>query len=491
MVSSDIPNTGTSGFATLTGEYYQESGSTLRVAIVSTSGEVNYSYLSASSVQIDSNSTLDVDVKANSGLSLSSGIHKFEIIRAGTINGQFSQITDNSALFNFVQSVGAGTATSNNALYIEAVRALTVEQAARDNSNFPGVGAAQVFDSGASGLQGVIDKLAQLGTEKEVSNAVTQTLPLNNGAPAAATMDALSSVNQIVQARVEGSTGLSTGDDTASERYVWVKPFGSWADQKDRDGISGYDARTYGMTLGADGALSPKVRLGAAVAYANIDINGNSSVAPQSSKVDVYQLIGYGSYSLDSQSNVNFQLDVGQSRNQGERQIPLMGVTASSDYDSLTAHAGVGLGHNYTLSDSSSFTAAVRADYSWLKDKAYGETGAGALDLQVQGRSTEALVLGVDGKLNKNYDNGTQLQASLGVGYDTMNRQASIVSAFAGAPTANFVTYGAKPSPWQVRGGLGITRKLSSGLEITGRYDVLYKTDFLNQTLSVKLRWLF
>ncbi|GGX93182.1 autotransporter family protein [Vogesella alkaliphila] len=481
---NDLRNSGTAGGAQLSGTFSQESGATLRVAIVSTSDEGSYSYLQAANVNL--NGTLDVDVKANSGLSLSSGLSSFGIIHAtNTFNGTFSQITDNSALFNFEQRV------VSNTLYIDAVRALTVEQAARDNSNTPGLGAAQVLDSGAAGLQEVVDALGQLATAQEVSDAVSQTLPLHTGASIAATQDALASVNQIVQARIEGSTGLSAGDQAFSDRHVWVKPFGSWAEQENRDGVAGYDARTRGLTVGIDGALSPQLRLGGALAYANIDIDGKSTVAKQSSEVDVYQLVGYGSYSLDERTNLNFQVDIGQGNSQGERRIAFTQSTASSDYDSFTAHAGLGIGRNYVLDERTSITPSLRADYTWIKDQAYSETGAGALNLQVQSRKSDALVLALEGKLIRDLGNGTQLQANLGVGYDTLNERSSIVSAFAGAPNAAFVTYGAEPSPWQVRGGFGLTHKTASGMEITGRYDALYKSDFLNQTVSVKLRWMF
>ncbi|MDC7699478.1 autotransporter family protein [Vogesella indigofera] len=486
----DLRNSGSAGYGVLSGYFSQESDATLRVAIVSTSVEASYSYLQAANVELDG--TLDVDVKANSGLSLSSGMSSFGIIHttAGSINGAFSQVTDNSALFNFTTRLG--TLVSNQqTLYIDAVRALTVEQAARDNSNTPGLGAAQVLDSGAAGLQEVVDALGQLATAQEVSDAVSQTLPLHTGASIAATQDALASVNQIVQARIEGSTGLSAGDQAFSDRHVWVKPFGSWAEQENRDGVAGYDARTRGLTVGIDGALSSQLRLGGALAYANIDIDGKSTVAKQSSEVDVYQLVGYGSYSLDERTNLNFQVDIGQGNSQGERQIAFTQSVAASDYDSFTAHAGLGIGRNYVLDERTSITPSLRADYTWIKDQAYSETGAGALNLQVQSRKSDALVLALEGKLIRDLGNGTQLQANLGVGYDTLNERSSIVSAFAGAPNAAFVTYGADPSPWQVRGGFGLTHKTASGMEITGRYDALYKTDFLNQTVSVKLRWMF
>lgn len=483
-----IRNTGEAGHATLSGEFWQESGATLRIAIVSTSGENPYSYLSAADGAFIDGGTLDVDVKANSGITAGD---KFHIIRTNNINGAFEHITDNSAMFNFTQANSCGESCSSNGLFITAIRTLTAEQAARNNGNNPGIGAGKVLDSGAPGLQSVLDALGQLETEQEVSNAVSQTLPLQPGAASGATQNALSSINRVVQARIEGQHGLSAGDEAHSDQYLWVKPFGSWARQNAQDGVAGYDANTYGITLGADKAIAANLRLGAALAYAKIDINGNASAAPQSSDVDVYQLIGYGSYKLDDRTSLNFQADIGQGRNKGRRDIALTSSVASSSYDSLSAHAGLGLGRNYSLNDSTDFTPSVRADYTWIKDEAYQETGAGVLNLNVQSHKTDALVLAVDGKLTKQLPNNTELLANIGVGYDALNERSSITAAFAGAADAAFVTYGSKPSPWLARAGMGLTHKTGSGMEITGRYDAEYRTGFLNQTASVKLRWLF
>jgi hypothetical protein len=75
--------------------------------------------------------------------------------------------------------------------------------------------------------------------------------------------------------------------------------------------------------------------------------------------------------------------------------------------------------------------------------------------------------------------------------YDAMNERASITASFAGAPGAAFVTYGIKASPWLVRGGVGAAYQAMNGVEITARYDAEYRTSFLNQTASIKARWVF
>ena len=97
----------------------------------------------------------------------------------------------------------------------------------------------------------------------------------------------------------------------------------------------------------------------------------------------------------------------------------------------------------------------------------------------------------LDGKLTHQYGDRLSVSANLGVGYDAIGGQASITSAYAGAPAAGFVTYGLDPGPWHVRGGLGLTYQTNDRTEVTARYDADYRSDFLNQTASVKVRWAF
>ena len=66
-----------------------------------------------------------------------------------------------------------------------------------------------------------------------------------------------------------------------------------------------------------------------------------------------------------------------------------------------------------------------------------------------------------------------------------------MTSAFAGSPSTSFVTYGLDPSPWLMRGGIGIVGKMTETVEVSARYDIEARKDFDNQTASVKLRWAF
>ncbi|MEO8039003.1 MAG: autotransporter outer membrane beta-barrel domain-containing protein, partial [Betaproteobacteria bacterium] len=353
--------------------------------------------------------------------------------------------------------------------------------------NSPARGAAAVIDANPD----LLALFSGLPSDQARSNAVTQTLPLLVGGSAMATSAGLASINRIIQARLEGNRGLSAGDSFDGDRYMWVKPFNSWADQDERDSVSGFRANTAGLALGADAAFAEHWRLGGALAYARGDITGKSDVAPQSASVDMFVVIGYGSYSLDDRTDINFQVDVGQNKTHSARGITLTSSAATAAYDSFSGHLGLGVGRTYTLGDHTNLTPSVRADYTMIKDGGYSESGAGALSLNVDSRKAEQLILGTDARLTHHFTDQWSGSVNLGVGYDTINSQASIVAAFAGAPGAAFVTYGIDPSPWLGRAGAGVTYKVKSAVELTARYDAEARETFTNQTASIKVRWVF
>jgi len=240
-----------------------------------------------------------------------------------------------------------------------------------------------------------------------------------------------------------------------------------------------------------DGSLNDKLRLGIASAYANASVDSNSSIAKQSADVEVFQLVAYGSYNLSANTDLNFQADVGQNSNKGQRRIAFTSTTAESSFQSYTSHLGASIDRAYQLNAKTTLTPSLRADYTWIKDKAYRESGAGLLNLNVDSRDSEELVLGLDGKLSHQLNDHTSVAANLGVGYNTMAKRSSITATFAGASSAAFTTYGLDPDPWTARAGLGITHVTSQGTEITLRYDAEHREAFLNQTASLKARWSF
>lgn len=113
------------------------------------------------------------------------------------------------------------------------------------------------------------------------------------------------------------------------------------------------------------------------------------------------------------------------------------------------------------------------------------------MNLDVESRSAEALLLGIEGKLAHQLNDYATLTARLGLGYDAINEQSSVSASFPSILGTLFTTHGTDPVPWLGTAGLGAIFQVGNGLEIMGRYDHEYRGSFVNQSALIKLRWSF
>jgi outer membrane autotransporter protein len=473
------------------GDFTQTATGILRI-MADGSGEDHYSQLQARNADIAGKAF--VDVKQVNTLAVGQTlVGVVSVFGSGKLTGNFAQVKDNSALFNFksLATQGAG-----GHIDFQIVKDLTAVEAVNTSNNPAARGAAgaldRIIDSGTSNpnMQTVIDALGNLGTEQEVSDAVSQTLPLFAGSSTIALNSALTGISRVIESRMDANRGMSSGDEFYGDRKLWLKTFGSWADQDDRNNVSGFDANTAGLVMGADATVSEQTRIGVALAYANSTIDSNSKVAPNSADIDMYQVIGYGSHSLDQNTELNFHAGIGQNNTDGKHDILFLGETAKSDYSSLVATAGLGLGRTFKLNETTDFTPSVRTDYIWIKDEGYTEKGSSA-NLKVDSQTTDQWIVGIDGKLSHEFMPSTRVVANLGLGYDLLNSQSTVNAAFAAEPGIGFTTRGLDPSPWRQNAGLGVIHDTASGMEVSLRYDAEHSEGFLNQTASVKARWDF
>jgi uncharacterized protein with beta-barrel porin domain len=471
------------------GDYAQGATGVLTIGAVSTG---SYGSLSAGGTATLAAGTT-IRVNADPAHSLGNADVLNNVISASTLTCSTTadcsaiKVQDNILGLNFT------AAKNGNDVDLTAATVAGLTTVAAATAGGAGAGAGAVLDtllatagSQPTGLSDLLFAVGAAGSAQEVSDIVAQALPLMSGGLTQVTVGNLNGVNRVIQARQEGNRGLSSGDSFVSNRMGWIKPLGSWADQKNRNGTFGYDAKTYGVALGADGELSNVARLGAAFAYTNSNVDGNSGT--QNADINSYQAVLYGSRSLDEATELNWQADYAYNQNKGQRRV--VGLTASSKYNSDSFHVGAGIGRTMTMNPLTTFTPSFRADYTTIHDQGYAETGAGGLNLTVNGRTTDQFVLAVDGKVAHKLNDNATLIANMGLGYDVNAKQNSVTAAFAGGGAA-FTTLGLDPSATTVRGGLGYVSNMSGGTEITARYDVEGRSGFTAQTASVKWRMPF
>ena len=373
-------------------------------------------------------------------------------------------------------------------------------------STFTGIlgkGVANALDglvtgySGTGAMDPLLDALYGLDSVDELKDVATRLAPSLSDGMNRTAASVIGDVNRIINSRQFANRGQSSGDSFYGDRYFWFKPFGSYAKQGEHSDVMGYNANSYGLVFGLDGEISDTTRIGGAFAYATSNVDGESSTVKQSGDVDSYLLTAYGSHSLDAVTNVNFQAGYGVQRNDSKRVIAVGGLwalptsTATADYNGWSANLGVGVERAYAINQSTTFIPSVRADYIKVHNDGYNEKGAGVLNLDVGSSKAESLVLGVDGKFDFAIDETSKITANLGIGYDVLNDQGSVTSAFVGGGGA-FTTDGTDQSPWVYRGGLGYVMSKTKSLELSVRYDIEGRSsDFTNQTGSLNLRMPF
>lgn len=488
-------NNGTVGVGstaqTVTGNYTQASGAVFKINLPSaTSG---YGRLAVTgNASIANGSVVNVNV-VGSPVITNGAVVQGVISAQGklSVDPTAITVTDNSALYDFTAS------TSRDAQDLDLVakaNSAGISQSVLDNHMNVATGAAnslqQIFNSGSFGaMQPVFDRLSTMNSA-QVASAVTQTLPAVTGATSQAGMNALHSMNKIIQSRNESNHGLSSGDATP-DRFLWVRAFGDQGSQNDLDGVSGFKSDTGGVVFGGDLPVSEHMRAGGAFTYADSSIRSTSSDAPSHVSVNTFELVGYASYNLNPLTDINYQLDIGRNDATSHRTIGFMGSTATADFSSMDVHTSVGIGHTLALGQTTTATPSVRLDYTYMRTQGYTESGAGPLDLNVDASSYRELVLSADAKMSHNFTDTLKVLANAGVGYDFLNKQGQTSSIFVGGGPA-FVTNGLFASPWIYRAGAALIKDGSKGIEYSLRYDLEARTSgYLNQTLSARVRWAF
>ncbi len=485
FTNSGVLNVGT-GSQTIYGNYTQTG--TFRFTLTDAT---NYGRLTLYGQSINAtvdNSTVNVKLNGAPGARINGVIVVGD--PTGTLSANNVTVTDNSALYNFTAD------TTRDARELDLVTSSDpngIKNAIANNGNTAGKGAAEVLQnmfntSIPQAMQPVFDKLGGLN-EQQLSTAVTQLTPALQGAAPQAGINALRSMNKIIQSRIESNQGLSSGDEIA-DKYLWLRVFGNEGSQNNQNGVPGFKSRTSGLVLGTDRPITSALRAGAAFTYARSNISGNTPSLSHIG-VDTYEIVTYASYNINQRTDLNLQFDVGQNNAESSRSIAFDGSTARANFSSLAWHSSVGLGHTLVLSERSTMTPSLRFDYTQMKTDGYTERDAGPLNLRVDGSTFKEFLLTADIK-GAHYLNDTlKLVGNASAGYDFLNKQAQTTSTFTGGGSS-FVTNGLDVSPWVYRAGFGLIKQDKKGVEYSARYDAEARTSgYFNQTVSARARWAF
>jgi autotransporter family porin len=478
--------------SSISGTYTQSVSGVFRTVVAASDQYGKLLFIGAPDVARTLPSGFKIDVDVATGLTLAQDTVLADVIKSyGNIESSTFSVTDNSSLFNFV-AVKNGTTSINLKVTTQgATSAVDSVKAANDTASADAAKVIDVLSNNPGAMQDFITALGNLNNSAEVAKLIKKTLPLMITSVKQSSFAQQRSGDRVIQALLEKYSGLSSGDEMSDDRRAWAKPFGSWADQSDLKGVTGYKSASGGIVVGADSMVSATTRVGGALSYSTSKIDNNT--ATNHADVTALRLIGYGTYSLDSNTDLNFQADIGTSNTKGSRAVNAAGVTnIYSDYNTLTGGLSVGVGRNVAWSPKTTFVPSMRLSYAMMEDAGYTETNAEAfkgLNLMVAKSTGDELVALLEGKVTHELSESSKLVFNLGAGYDFLAKKSSLAASYTGGG-GQFVTNGMDIAPWSYRAGVGYVSQ-GKKLEFTTRYEVEAREGSTNQVASLKLRMPF
>ncbi|WP_242451438.1 hypothetical protein [Fluviibacter phosphoraccumulans] len=491
VTNSGVVNVGMAA-ATITGNYVQAASGALRVGAL---GSNNHGSLNVTGLaSFAPNAT--IQMVTITGATFANGNTLSGVINAGSLSATTFNVASNSSLLSFTASL-----VGNSVNIITQVSTTTsIPSAVASQGNTAGAGAANslntVFNSFVAGsstyasMNNAMAAFANMSSNAQISQAVSQSLPVLSSNSPLQTLGVLTAINQSIEARSLKLRGVSSGHEMYGNNTVWMKPFGSWMNQGNMNGAYGFKANAGGLIIGADHQWDDKARFGGAFAWGNSSANSNMGGQNQTS--NMYQFVGYGAYAVIPSVNVNFQANGGWNNNTTNRNIGFLGTSAQASYDSAVWHAGVGVDRPTKLSEDTTFIPQARFDYTWIRNQGYSETGAAyGMGLNVGSQTYQTSVLGVDGKVQHKIGDHHMVSTNLGVGYNFSPTQTWVAASYQGASALQFTTTGVNPSALSGKAGLGYTYKVKEGVDVGVRYDIDVQEQYTNQIATAKARWNF
>lgn len=458
---------------------------------------------SVGGLTFNSNNIIDVTAYANLNIegmdigALTPGT-SLTIAKSNAPISSSASVIDNSDLYNFLLS------SSGNDLILTVVLA-NADSGSLSGGNLaswaiPAGAMLELINAqgGSTSMQSALAAIKSMIESTDKDAAIAETAPIVANA---ATSESIAIINQSLstiglrlaslRADHSGQTGISSGDITPGTA-MWIQGFGRSIDQDTRGDFDGYDNDVKGLALGIDTELSAGQRVGLAYSYGVSDVDMNGSQARNTLDIDSHQITFYGSYELENYY-IEGSLGIAKNSYDSVRDISFMSTQARGNWDGWQTTARVSGGYDIPVANGAIFTPVGLAQYTYLDQDSYTETGAGALNLAVDSNDTDAFTLGIGGKLSKEMEvNSTTVIPELSAMWlhDVTGNRVSTTAQFAN-DSGKFTTEGADPEENALQVKAGITILSDSSMTLSAMYDGEFRDDYESHGFTLNARYEF
>lgn len=421
-------------------------------------------------------------------------------------------VTTNSAVLSFSGRAGTGgviSATTGEDLYVIATRLSGgFTAAAGISASAPAAGAISVLNAIAAAGTATGDMLTVANTFNTFSAAQLATelpklAPLPASAAGTAAGGAASAGLNSVSSRLaslRGDTLLAdansvgtgiAGGDKGRDQAFWIKAFGSTGKQTAYDGFNGYGADSAGFAFGADTDVAGDWRVGGAFTYADTTVSMNDAARGDRTKVKTQQLAVYGMKEMGD-SYVDTMLAYAVHKNDSLRNTALSRI-ATANYDANQWTLRVGGGYRMPMSGGTVVTPLAALEYTSLMTNTYTESGAGALNLRNESKTTSGFKSSLGARVSGDSNwGGTAIKPEAHVlwAYNFGDEKVDSTSTFTGGGAA-FNTIGQKidRNSYNLGGGIAFLPNKTSKITVVYDYDT--RKNYGGHAVSLTGRWNF
>ena len=279
--------------------------------------------------------------------------------------------------------------------------------------------------------------------------------------------------------------GFAAGNGPMSKN-MWLRPFGSIADQDTAGTVAGFEADTYGVIGGVDFPVSSRGRLGFSLSYATTDVTGDG-VGRSTTDIDSYQANIYGDFT-GPKGYVEYLVGMATNENSTARSIDFASTTASGSYDSDQYVFSIGAGMPRSISANTFITPTAGFSWTHVTADTYTETGAGSLNLTVNPEDVDVQLASVGLRLH-NASGAVTTSIRGGIQYDIAGDEAVASATFTGGGAA-FTTTGAEVEQLAGTAGVGVSMD-TAGATIGANYDTIFKDGYISHTATLETKWAF
>ncbi|HAC59688.1 MAG TPA: hypothetical protein DCF73_15200, partial [Rhodobiaceae bacterium] len=452
--------------------------------------------------------TIFADVTGSLAASVGEDILVASATQENGVTDHGAVVEDNIFLFYFEKVMNGSIVETGSAdelflrVQIEETAFDTADDAAYTKNQLSIADALDVYLRTQPLSSPLVQWLAQFDTEEEqreeLLKVIRDTLPEEGNGTGTATMASTDLIYDMIMDRLSGGgftvatsgeTGLAAGDAPLGgdgKWAIWGRAGASRA-QFTPGGVNGFDADSWGLTVGIDGEVAPNTRAGFGGFYIASDVEENGAGANASNDITGYGVTAYMSYRPGAWY-VNGALGYGMNEYDSRRLS--LGGTNTANYDGSQFVARAEVGHMFT-SGQWDITPNAGLRYNRVDIDAYTETGP--LPISVNGQTVDSLraVAGVNARYSFLLEEGGKLIPEFGV--KVLGELADPDKAITGnvAGGGAFAVQSVPRDDVSYGIGAGVTWEVSDRFSLRVTYDGEFQSDYDEQALAAAFRFAF